>query len=569
MSYSRINWENKPSTNTPINAENLNKMDAGIAAVTASEETTASKVAVLEGRVDEITTLPEGSTSGDAELADIRVGADGVTYQNAGTAVRTQINDVKNDLCEMYYGKSKPELIYNKYWNYDGNLVGYSGWSATNPISCGGASKLYIYSTVKSTFNLWFDNEAGGSDHKVGVFTVNVGDNIIDIKEGATHFALSNATAAMSATVITILTTYDDYMKLTARVDEIDQEIVAEKTTILYLNPSETVGQSIVQAAKKINPWHISPAPTVPDVVTFGVLTDMHGDSANLSRFLQYCAEYSAYINGGLISLGDMVANIYSDDFNYWLNMPGADEIMLTIGNHDVWLTNSVSSQLAPKADAYTKYFAPNMSKWNVVQPTNAASQGLMYWYKDYAESNLRIVVLDCMYWDSNENSWFASVLSDALTKGYHVLCIQHYDIAKDMTALDGNFNSLDYGFSHLVQGSGATDMKNAVDTFITNGGTFVAWLGGDAHIDAFGSFTIGSNKQASFVFECAGTNAGYTDSNRIVGQKSQDCFNIVSIDTYSKLLKIVRVGNNSDRYLRHKNYLTYDYDNGVVIAVG
>lgn len=98
MSYSRINWENKPSTNTPINAENLNKMDAGIAAVTASEEETASKVAVLEGRVDEITTLPEGSTTGDAELADIRVGADGVTYQNAGTAVRTQITNVKNDL---------------------------------------------------------------------------------------------------------------------------------------------------------------------------------------------------------------------------------------------------------------------------------------------------------------------------------------------------------------------------------------------------------------------------------------------------------------------------------------
>ena len=31
MAYTRINWENLPSTNTPVNATNLNKMDAGIA----------------------------------------------------------------------------------------------------------------------------------------------------------------------------------------------------------------------------------------------------------------------------------------------------------------------------------------------------------------------------------------------------------------------------------------------------------------------------------------------------------------------------------------------------------
>lgn len=31
MAYTRVNWENLPSTNTPVNATNLNKMDAGIA----------------------------------------------------------------------------------------------------------------------------------------------------------------------------------------------------------------------------------------------------------------------------------------------------------------------------------------------------------------------------------------------------------------------------------------------------------------------------------------------------------------------------------------------------------
>ena len=31
MAYERVNWENLPSKNTPVNADNLNKMDKGIA----------------------------------------------------------------------------------------------------------------------------------------------------------------------------------------------------------------------------------------------------------------------------------------------------------------------------------------------------------------------------------------------------------------------------------------------------------------------------------------------------------------------------------------------------------
>ena len=65
-----------------------------IAAGAKEKSERQKEIATERARIDQLTKMGEGSTTGDAELADIRVGNEGATYSNAGNAVRSQTKDV-------------------------------------------------------------------------------------------------------------------------------------------------------------------------------------------------------------------------------------------------------------------------------------------------------------------------------------------------------------------------------------------------------------------------------------------------------------------------------------------
>lgn len=273
---------------------------------------------------------------------------------------------------------------------------------------------------------------------------------------------------------------------------------------------------------------------------------------------LTFKNEWSTYIDD-IINTGDTIVYRYSDDWSWFTNTEDSDKILMTLGNHDAlnatsgwdW-TNLISSNTA-----FTRYMA-GINNWGVTY-----QQGKCYYYKDYSTEKIRMIVLDCMLWDNDELSWLESILSDAQAKNLSVVCVSHYPVEFNGISFC-SFNSLQLNASDFIDNAAPA----AVDTFITNGGEFIAWLCGHVHMDAFGIAKEYPNQTVVCIDTCTDeiNSVGYSDIARISGTKSQDLFNIISFDTYNKTIKITRIGADYDFMMRHKGTMCWNYVNKTLL---
>lgn len=293
------------------------------------------------------------------------------------------------------------------------------------------------------------------------------------------------------------------------------------------------------------------------NVFTIAFSSDFHYDIDNLRQYINFCDKYKNYIDCELC-VGDVINFYWSaqgESFDNWTNTSGSEKILISVGNHDTW--GNTWNDTIDKKTVYDRIFAPSIMEWGVEQPKNASDEGLMYYYKDYG--SIRIIVLDCMYWDKKEKDWLNDVLLDARINVMHVICASHY-CPKHLSTIDSPFTSL------MPPALNTTLNEEAVDevaSFIDNGGRFITWLCGHIHRDYI---SVVENHQDQLVIHiaCASSISGqtaYCDSERKVGTIGQNAFDILGIDLYNDTIRILRVGDNMDSWMRERNTIAINYN--------
>lgn len=110
------------------NKNNITSLQTGLS-------TANSNLALQTSRIDNLAHLDEGSTTGDAELIDIRTGYDGTNYPSAGDAIRGQANELNNNIDLLSDNVNDIEYSRNEgsHFNYK-NIVSASWSSQINSV---------------------------------------------------------------------------------------------------------------------------------------------------------------------------------------------------------------------------------------------------------------------------------------------------------------------------------------------------------------------------------------------------------------------------------------------------
>lgn len=134
---------------------------------------------LAHSRIDSIMALPEGATTGDAELADLRIDTEGVTHSTAGEAVREQFKDVNNGFeifSKTIYGMDgypffKPKTIETEYHKV---VVSKDGCVFTHIMDrdSGNGGFIFIFDDISKIDTISFDLSSNNGSPNIMLYSV-------------------------------------------------------------------------------------------------------------------------------------------------------------------------------------------------------------------------------------------------------------------------------------------------------------------------------------------------------------------------------------------------------------
>lgn len=115
-------------------------------AINAESVTRAAKDNQLQAEIDQLV-APSGAAPSAAEIQNARIGADGVTYDTLGNAIRGQVNDLKNHIDAAYplLDASGFEWTLGKTINTSGAVVTNAATGVSSVLNVAPGSRVYNY----------------------------------------------------------------------------------------------------------------------------------------------------------------------------------------------------------------------------------------------------------------------------------------------------------------------------------------------------------------------------------------------------------------------------------------
>lgn len=303
--------------------------------------------------------------------------------------------------------------------------------------------------------------------------------------------------------------------------------------------------------------------------------SDVHGSSENVRRIKEKAISWKSQYVDCILNGGDTVQSFNSEGLDWYSQLVQDSTIpfITAVGNHDAWSTNfwtwDSNENIYNLLTSKVKEYVPS-----IVQPTDVDTTHANYYY--YDTEKVRVIVLlsltftsSDVYYDEAQDTWLKSVLADAKENNKAVIIMNHGPIdPKDCEEIECNWTSK---LSWVNDVKDYQHMDNRilenVDSFIDSGGRFICYLAGHSHLD----YILRSKnhpRQMCLVITSARYNSG-SDCTRSQSKDNMDydSYNYIGVDLTHSVIKVQRIGMNTNAWMQEHNTMCWDFKNSKLIS--
>lgn len=301
--------------------------------------------------------------------------------------------------------------------------------------------------------------------------------------------------------------------------------------------------------------------------LTFLHFSDIHGDNTALFEIMNELRKYGDLVDE-TICTGDIVSNSYGAIDSWW-----NPSFLTCIGNHDSasYSSGTYNWTYLSMEERDNLYIKPFEMNWDAEH-----TEGTSYYYKDYSNSKLRLIVLDAMLYigDSTtaeaqvQTAWLSGLLTSAITAGLHVLIAIH---APRQGAIPVECSFTQIGttpYPATADCNTPAVVVEAVATAIEGGLHFVGYICGHTHWDAIYKATEDGSQLMFCVASANVNNRNQWKNKDQFHDVVLNIYNLVTVDTGNTLIKIVRGGGSTiDRLMRPRRAICFNYTTGQIVG--